>query len=56
MHKKYASLLLVGITAMSNIALAQKKEQQDTVTKLNDIVVYTNKFPEKAGKIAQTIP
>ena len=55
MHKKYASLLLVGITAMCNIALAQKKEQQDTITKLNDIVVYANKFPEKAGKIAQTI-
>jgi hemoglobin/transferrin/lactoferrin receptor protein len=55
MHKRYASLLFIGITAMSNIALAQKKEHQDTVTKLNDIVVYANKFPEKAGKIAQTI-
>lgn len=55
MHKKYASLLLIGIAAMSNIATAQKNKNQDTVTKLNDIIVYTNKFPEKAGKIAQTI-
>ena len=55
MHKKYASLLFIGIAAMYNIAIAQKKEDQDTITKLNDIVVYANKFPEKAGKIAQTI-
>ena len=55
MHKKYASLLLIGIIAMSNIAIAQSNRNQDTVTKLNDIIVYTNKFPEKAGKIAQTI-
>ena len=55
MHKKYASLLFIGIAAMYNIAIAQKKEDQDTITKLNDIVVYANKFPEKAVKIAQTI-
>lgn len=55
MHKKYASLLLIGIIAMSNIAIAQSNRNQDSVTKLNDIIVYTNKFPEKAGKIAQTI-
>ncbi len=55
MHKRFASLLLVGIAAMSNIALAQKNKNQDSVTKLNDIVVYANKFPEKAGKIAETI-
>jgi hemoglobin/transferrin/lactoferrin receptor protein len=55
MHKKYASLLFIGIAAMSNIVSAQKKEDKDTITKLNDIVVYANKFPEKAGKIAQTI-
>ncbi len=55
MHKRYASLLFIGIAAMSNIAFAQKNKNQDTVTKLNDIVVYANKFPEKAGKIAQTI-
>lgn len=40
---------------MSNITIAQSNRNQDTVTKLNDIIVYTNKFPEKAGKIAQTI-
>lgn len=55
MHTKYASVLLIGIIAMSNIAIAQSNRNQDTVTKLNDIIVYTNKFPEKAGKIAQTI-
>lgn len=55
MHKRHASLLLLGILAMPTIALAQKNKNQDTVTKLNDIVVYANKFPEKAGKIAQTI-
>lgn len=55
MHTKYASLLLIGIIAMSNITIAQSNRNQDTVTKLNDIIVYTNKFPEKAGKIAQTI-
>ena len=55
MHTKYASLLLIGIIAMSNIAIAQSNRNQDSVTKLNDIIVYTNKFPEKAGKIAQTI-
>lgn len=55
MHTKYASLLLIGIIAMSNITIVQSNRNQDTVTKLNDIIVYTNKFPEKAGKIAQTI-
>lgn len=55
MRKKYASLLLIGIAAMLNVAIAQKNKNQDTVSKLNDIIVYANKFPEKAGKIAQTI-